>query len=328
MKKIILFILAFLFFCSLWSQTPSTDYNWILNGAKSDEFNGSTLDYSKWKIHQKDYPCDLTDYITFDGNNILLRTDKEGDDFCAASIKSLSPDYSYGYFEIVATIPKGKGFWTAFWLHSDKWDPWPEKRLWYEEIDILEPGGCQSTNADINEVGIWEKDGDKTIKKYAAFEYTGLPDLSASSHRFALEWLPNYVVFYFNGQPFHKFCNHFSIPNHPMTVIFSQGMGSNSCAPDDETINKLPEYFKIGHFRYYELDCDCNSVETITSSYGLQNHDHSVKKKITIENSSTVIKTSSSKKLTLRATDEVRINGQFEVPLGSEFCIITHECPH
>lgn len=327
MKKEILLVITLLLSCKIYSQTPSNDKNWILNTNKSDEFNNSTLDNSKWEIYQKNYPCDLSDYITFDGNNLILRTDIEGNDYCAGSIKSITADYSYGFFEIIATIPKGKGFWTAFWLFASKYDPWPDKLLWYEEIDILEPNGCQSINANINEVGIWEKDGENSIKKYAKYELDGLPDLSASSHRFAVEWLPNYIVFYFNGVPFNKFCNHFSIPTNPMSVIFSQGFSSSPCDPDANTIAILPEYFKINYFRYYELKCDCEAVETITSSSELQNFDHSLKKKIIIENAASIIKTSSETTTTLRATDEVTISSQFEVSIGSELNIVTHSCP-
>lgn len=328
MKQIIFIFLSCTLIINVFAQTPSNDANWVKNNSKSDEFNGSSLD-SKWNAMSPSsfrYGLEIyqTNYVQFDGTNLKLKSDKIGSEYWTGGIKSASANYHYGYFEIVATIPKGKGFWTAFWLHADKWNPWPDKREWYDEIDILEPGGCQSINADINEVGIWEKDGDKTIKKYATYVYSGLPDLSATEHRFAVEWLPNYVVFYFNGQPFNKFCNNSAIPTHPMTVLINQEIGKPSCEPNSITDAKLPQYFKINWFRYYELDFDC--TDAITSSEGngfnFSTFDYKVKKSFTLSNTSVP----SGSKVTLRANEFVELSNNFTVPLGSEFVISATPC--
>lgn len=76
-----------------------------------------------------------------------------------------------------------------------------------------------------------------------------------------------------------------------------------------------------------KLRCDCNSDATIQSNAQLADFDYGVKKTITIDGSSSSISIPANEKVTFRATDNVTITGEFEVPLGSELEIITHPCP-
>lgn len=90
--------------------------------------------------------------------------------------------------------------------------------------------------------------------------------------------------------------------------------------------NLFPLNMKIDYIKVYKLKCDCDDIISITNSDQLNNFNYSVKKKITIENTVSTIKVQ-AESVSLRATDEILINGNFEVPVGHEFYVMTHACP-
>lgn len=330
MKKIIILWICFCMISYVMAQMPYNDSHWRLNHEKSDEFNQPTLDISKWRyllrgVDKMGIEKFYENCVSIQNGYLCLKTEKVDTEYHTGGIKTLSADYSYGYYEISATIPKGKGFWTAFWLFAECWNPWPLHRDWYDEIDILEPNGCQGIRADKNKVGLWERRRPEAEDKaYGEYVLDNLPDLSLSEHRFAVEWLPNYVCFYFDDQPFNKFCNHFSIPSHPMHVLIDQQISADECAPDSLTDSSLPQFFSVNWFRYFELEFDCNTVIDSVAGNGFDftQMDYRVKKSYSIGNTSVP----PDSKVTLRATDTIEINGTFEVPLGSEFILHITPC--
>jgi hypothetical protein len=72
------------------------------------------------------------------------------------------------------------------------------------------------------------------------------------------------------------------------------------------------------------MKCQCLLNDTISNITDLANYDYAVKKSLLI-NGSVALPNSSI--TVFRATDEITISGNFEVPLGSELEIITHQCP-
>mgnify|MGYP001290719444 CR=1 FL=1 len=355
MKKPILLIFLALFFYNGFSQNPCKDQSWILVPEKSDEFSGASLNASKWYKLDTSFQWGVEEYssdyaivgvkagepLTKDGYLTLL-TKKVGSVYYTGGIKSNVTNataHGYGYFEIKARIPKGKGFWTAFWLNASN-GSLSNPPYWFDEIDILEPSGCTSLNANVNVTGWWDEyksSASDQKKKYGETVQTNLPDLSISDHKFAVEWLPNRIIFYFDDQPFASFYNRQTVPSHPMHIYINQEIGpiDNAfldsqyanlfpdpvCLPDASTDISLPQCFSIDYFRYYQLKMDCNTVVN-QSNVDFTTFNYAVKKSITIGNS-TIPQNSN---VTLRATDFIQLNGGFTLPLGSELNIVPTPC--
>lgn len=331
----------------LKAQTPPIiDENWELNSTLSDDFN--SLDLSKW---HKCY-CLADDWGSGSGcwgeggmhyshayveNGILkLKVDTlinsytPTGDLWAAGIYTNNFEYSYGYYEIRAKLPGyynngescGQGFWPCFWTYNT--DPGIHR-----EIDILEPSGTQYADGRTNVSGWWTNQitgtGQEPLK-YGEYWFTSSTPLFSNYHKFGLEWLPNRIVLYFDDKPYFIAMNDETVPNdadiHKHRVVIDQQLSSfiNANTP-------FPQYMEVDYFRYYELnDSYCGQNATILNTSQLNSFSYGVRQNITIGNGSSSISLSSGDNKTFRATNEIIINGDFTVPLGSGLNLIPTPC--
>ncbi|KMS50863.1 glycoside hydrolase [Novosphingobium barchaimii LL02] len=95
----------------------------------------------------------------------------------------------YGYFEIEARLPAGKGMWPAFWLMPLK-GTWPDTG----EIDIMEGLGDPRTIYCTVIAG----KGKKTTRVRLNF------DASAAFHRYGLLWGPSELIWFVDRKPVAK----------------------------------------------------------------------------------------------------------------------------
>ncbi len=338
MRKRIYLLMLFnsLMFLAAYAQSPpSIDENWQLNTTMSDEFNSTSLDNSKWDILYciagECYGEGAMHYqhVILDGNYLKLKTDYINYELWAAGIRGDRAEYSYGYFEIRVKLPGyynngepcGKGFFPAFWLaysekNNDCWNV-------LDEIDILEPTGLQYSDARTNVFGWHDELGDCTREKVDTFYHNNLPVLFEGFHKFAVEWLPETIVYYFDDEPIYSSFNDGTVPNHPMQVFIDQQLGGGAW------INRntpLPQYMTVDYFRYYQLKLDCSNDATITSNTQLNDFNFKVKRNITVGNNTSNISLLTGDKVTFRATNTVTLKGTFTVPKGSELHIIPTEC--
>jgi len=95
----------------------------------------------------------------------------------------------YGYVEMRAKLPKGKGLWSAFWLlHQHDNDRRPE-------IDVVEYIGDQSSL--VYQTYHW-MDG-WAHKRTPSYEAWG-PDYSQDFHTYAVKWEPGKITWYIDGE--------------------------------------------------------------------------------------------------------------------------------
>ena len=94
---------------------------------------------------------------------------------------------TYGYFEIRAKMPKGRGLWPAFWLA-------PLDRSWPPEIDVMEAHGHLLSGywGTIH----WRDGGNPQEKGFRILT----PDLSEDFHDFGVEWGPERILWTFDGR--------------------------------------------------------------------------------------------------------------------------------
>jgi beta-glucanase (GH16 family) len=179
---------------SLYNGTNGTwqpAYDWSPNG-----FNAG----SSWLVNPAVMPADANIYSVSNGTLSMaikpLPADVSsasvgGDQFLSGQLET-KPSFSqeYGYFEINAQLPSGgAGISSAFWLL-------PESGAWPPEIDVFEEDTSQGTNAV--ETGVFSNQTGSTQQIYN-WNYN-LPDLSAAAHTFAVDWEPNTITWYIDGQ--------------------------------------------------------------------------------------------------------------------------------
>ncbi|MEP6985967.1 MAG: glycoside hydrolase family 16 protein, partial [Chloroflexota bacterium] len=168
-----------------------------------DEFDGSTLDTSKWNtcFHwATDYNFNYCragndelqwyqpDDVSVQNGLLRLKAEKRqlyGANYTSGMVASNNKfNYLYGYAEARVRVPKGKGLWPAFWTL-------PKDNTWPPEIDIMEVLGDRPTVAYTTLH--WGADNSSSGKVYNG------PDFSADFHTFAADWEPGLVVWTIDG---------------------------------------------------------------------------------------------------------------------------------
>jgi len=131
-------------------------------------------------------------------------------------------DFTYGYVQVVARIPKGDGFWPALWLL-------PQSQAWPPEIDIMEAYGNNTWQVHFTNhpVGFSQQ----TLTLDAG------QDLSAGYHTYAVNWEPGSITWYLDGQA--EFIVTTGVPDQPMYFIANLALNGTPgwVNPDASTPN-------------------------------------------------------------------------------------------
>jgi hypothetical protein len=237
-------------------QPPTISGNWRL--VFQDEFNGSSLDTSKWST---DYPwghthnhrgyTDLANVIIENG---LLRIKAENrrhpdapdgiqrDDFGWLSLDFTTGcittsgkfHISNGYIEGRLKMPRTKGFWPAFWTLGDGWPP---------EIDIMEFLSHQPTRFYTNYH--WGE------PEYGSHfnEHNG-PDFSAEFHVYAVEWDSSHMTWYLDGSEIARFNSSYCSQAVNQYILINLAIGGWEEDPDQST--SWPGWYECDWVRVWQ----------------------------------------------------------------------------
>jgi beta-glucanase (GH16 family) len=228
----------------------------------SDDFNGQSLDTSKWSTsmefpgthgprYHNEFYLSYTldeDVVVADGQ-LHLRTERRmvsGEepiglfDYSQGLVSTRDHyTFTYGYVEIRAKYPGGKGMWPCFWLMPQDETAWPP------EFDIAEYYGGQQkmhhglAHGTMSETK-WDSSGDTET------------DFVNDWHTIGLEWTEGRAVWYVDGIA-RKTVTADYVPRVPMYVILSNSVGSvksPASAPDEATV--FPNDFAIDYIRIYQ----------------------------------------------------------------------------
>jgi beta-glucanase (GH16 family) len=160
---------------------------------------------------------------------------------------------TYGYFEIEAKLPVGKGTWPAFWLfnHIDERRP---------EMDVMEayaggtaPWGFKDANGIAHPQAyaptVWK--GDREGQLVGTRKYDTAMDLSAGFHKYAVKWEPTKQTYYFDGKEVLVLNTTFS---DPMYLMLDLWYGSASGTPDDSTPQGKDNSFEVNYVRAWKFN--------------------------------------------------------------------------
>ncbi|WP_417310430.1 family 16 glycosylhydrolase [Devosia sp.] len=144
--------------------------------------------------------------------------------------------FTYGYVEVRAKMPSGKGLWPAIWLL-------PSDHTSKPEIDIMEALGRAP---DVLETHYHYQLADRT---HIVGKSTATSDLSRKFHRYGVEWSANEIRWYLDGREIWRVSEGVPIASRPMYLLMNLAVGGEWAGPDVDSA-RLPadlfvDYVKI-----------------------------------------------------------------------------------
>lgn len=198
-------------------STPVTPYGQQINLDEwqltwSDEFDGDTLDTTKWSTHlggvvrRGGYWS--SDQLSVSDGTLKIRTEylengSLGAGWYSSAIETKELfEQKYGYFECRCICPPAMGLWAAFWMLGDGMFTTPTgSSANGNEIDMFESGNYGNSNPFkwdmVNQAAGY--DGySKNSHGIVLGNYKG-KNIYTEYNTFALEWNENEIIFYING---------------------------------------------------------------------------------------------------------------------------------
>lgn len=244
-------------------NTPHAGYRLIF----SDEFRGSSIDTSKWNSryrwgpdwiinNEKQYYVDHLNNPDFghspfelDGENLTINLIKTPDWLLGSArwqpyLSGMLNTYNkfrmrYGYVEMRAKLPRGRGLWPAFWLlHQHDNDRRPE-------IDVVEMLG-QDTNVIYNTYHHYEG---YNLKSTPSYEVRGT-DFANDFHTYGVKWEPGLIIWYVDGVERNRYQNG-NVSWEEMYLLVNLAAGG-WWAGDPDGSTPLPAKMTIDYIRAYQ----------------------------------------------------------------------------
>ncbi len=262
---------------------PLTPRGWEL--IWSDEFDGSSLDSSKWNIQAGDGTAEgvpgwgnnelqsyQADNISLSGGNLVItaraQRSADGRNYTSARINTAGKlDITYGRVEASIEAPPGQGLWSAFWMlpTDSPYGGWAASG----EIDIMEVFSRQPTpfvQGVIHYGMAWPLN----VYSYAKYDQF---DPADGFHTYAIEWDEQEIRWFVDGTHFHTISNstYWSLYKDPATNAHTLGGGSapfdspfhlllnlavGGTLPGDPAAAALPGEMRVDYVRVYK--CNIN----------------------------------------------------------------------
>jgi uncharacterized protein (TIGR03437 family) len=236
----------------------------------SDEFDGGSLDSSKWGYdlggngwgnNEAETYTNRTVNLTVENGNLIIHALKEaytGSDgvpkpYTSARIKTLGKfSQAYGRFEARIKIPYGQGIWPAFWMLGDDINTkgWPESG----EIDIMENIGKEPNivHGTLHGPGYSGANGIG-----GPYSLPGGARFADDFHVYAVQWDTDGAHWFVDNQEYFQVYKT-SIPqgskwvfDHPFHILLNVAVGGNwPGSPDDTT--SFPQVMQVDYVRVYK----------------------------------------------------------------------------
>jgi beta-glucanase (GH16 family) len=163
------------------------------------------------------------------------------------------PSFSqtYGYFDMRAELPAGKGLWPAFWML-------PTDKSWPPEIDALEAFGGPNASGEggTNQahVGVISSDGSQNNGGWQTVN----GDITTGYHDYGVMWDPQHITYYIDGQQVFQTATP-TDANKPMYMLANLAVGGNWPGSPDGS-NTWPADMKIDYIHAYSNDPNAQAV--------------------------------------------------------------------
>ena len=236
----------------------------------ADEFRGETIDAGAWRFdtsrnasgwynnERQYYAKDRPANARIEGGALVIEARREqatrarfgdggGQDYTSAKLISRQP-LSYGFYEIRAKLPCGRGAWPAIWLLPSS-GSWPDQG----EIDVMEMVGW-----DPNVVHATLHSGtfNHRLGTQRGAERR-VPTSCTAYHRYQLEWRPDAITIGVDGQGYMQVtrptgADHGAWPfTRPFNLILNLAIGGDWGGQKGIDDAAFPQAMRIDYVRYW-----------------------------------------------------------------------------
>ena len=160
-------------------------------------------------------------------------------------------DWKYGRIEVRAQLPEGLGLWPAIWMlpTEKKYGDWPKSG----EIDIAETVGY-SPDSVYQTIHTNSYNGMIGTQKVSLIP---VKDLYRSFHTYAIEWTPEYIVYFIDGVRQQQFENaHEGTDKWPFDqdfhLVLNVAVGGNFGGKMGVDESVFPRQLKVDYVRVYQ----------------------------------------------------------------------------
>jgi beta-glucanase (GH16 family) len=154
---------------------------------------------------------------------------------------------TYGYFEMRAKLPLGKGLWPAFWLL-------PTNKQWPPEIDAVEAfGGPNPTGqGGVSTIHYQSILTDQT--KSCGAWVNIKKNITQDFHSYGVDVEKNGITYYFDGQAYAQ-CPPNPESDQPFYMLIDLAVGSPQSWPGSpESSNNWPAFLNVDYVRAYQTN--------------------------------------------------------------------------
>ncbi|RZI39834.1 glycoside hydrolase family 16 protein [Herbaspirillum sp. HC18] len=214
----------------------------------SEEFD--SYNSSLWNDHMWYESSNATKNYTVEDGKLKIWPQKDASGkFFNRTVDTDGKFYQkYGYFEIEAKLPVGKGTWPAFWLFNHVGDRRPEMDVMEAYAGGAAPWGFKDANGIAHPQAyaptVWK--GDTEGQLVGTRQYDSGTDLSAGFHKYAVKWEPNKQTYYFDGKEVMTLSVTMS---DPMYLMLDLWFGSASGTPDNSTPQGKSNSYEVNYVR-------------------------------------------------------------------------------
>ncbi|MBK8699018.1 MAG: glycoside hydrolase family 16 protein [Saprospiraceae bacterium] len=180
------------------------------------------------------------------------KTDESKKPFTSARLLSKNQgDWKYGYIEVRAKLPAGKGLWPAAWMLPTDWayGNWPASG----EIDIMEFVGYLPDTI----YGTVHTESYNTLKGNQINKGIYVNDLSSEFHTYGIDWTEHEITFLFDKKPYLTFKNeHKTYSEWPFDqkfhILLNMAVGGNWGGKMGIDHSIFPQKYFIDYVRVYQ----------------------------------------------------------------------------
>jgi beta-glucanase (GH16 family) len=159
----------------------------------------------------------------------------------------------YGYFEIRCKLPDVTGMWPAFWMLN-------QDGTWPSELDIFEVLGNDAKTAYMSALGSLNSDGTRN----GTTNVIRTADLSANFHIFGVDWSPDYLTYYIDGQAVARL-NTPAEMSKPMYMVVNLAVGDTGSWPGSPDASNPTAHLLVDYVRAYATSSTV-STSTVSST--------------------------------------------------------------